>query len=162
MLPVGLTGLTASLLNAVGLEMKSLKNYVVGAIMMLLSLWFLPKYIGVRAMIFGLGICTSIASALNILMLKKSHIKNIKVLKPLLLMIAFILPTSAIVSFVSNILNNFLPLFITLAISCILGCIIFVLLCIIFNVINIKYFLVRFKEKYKTKINSKKSIKNKA
>ena len=156
MLPVGLTGLTASLLNAVGLEMKSLKNYIVGAIMMLLSLWFLPKYIGVRAMVFGLGICTSIASALNILMLKKSHIKNIKVLKPLLLMIAFILPTSAIVSFVSNILNNFFPLFFTLAISCILGCIIFVLLCIIFNVINIKYFLQEYF--YKTQNIEKKQI----
>src|SRR5699024_9884158 len=41
MLPLGLTNISSSILNALGLEMKSLKNYILGSILMLLSIWFL-------------------------------------------------------------------------------------------------------------------------
>lgn len=162
MLPMGLTSITASLLNAVGLEMKSLKNYIVGAVLMILCLWFLPKYIGVRSMIWAMGLCTTLASVLNIIMLKKSHCSKFSFLKPLLTMIVFILPTTALTSFLCNILNNFLPLFFTLAISCSVGAICFILLCLIFNVVNINAFIVSWKEKYMVKINKRKTIKNKA
>ena len=159
MLPLGLINISSSLLNALGLEMKSLKNYILGAILMLLSLIFLPKFIGVKSLAFSMGICTLTASILNIKMLNKHLGGKIKILKPLLTMIIFMIPTAAITSFISNILVNFIPLFFVLMISCLIGALFFVLLCVIFNVINLHAFLVSFKEKYKIKIAKKSSSK---
>lgn len=157
MLPMGLVNISSSLLNALGLEMKSLKNYILGAILMLLSLWFLPKFVGVKALIYAMGLCTLTASVLNIIMLNKHCGGKIKILRPIILMLVFIIPTASIVSFISNILVNFLPLFFVLAISCIVGAVFFVLLCLIFNVVNLQAFVVTLKEKYKIKINKKQT-----
>lgn len=151
MIPIGLTNITSSILNALGYEVKSLKNYILGAIVLLLSIWFLPKYIGINALTWGMGICMSIASILNIRMIKKITNTKLNFLKPFVTTCLIIIPVSALTSFVSNILNNFFTLFFNLALSCTLGAIFFVLLCIIFKVINFDYFVKLFPPKLHTK-----------
>ncbi len=160
MLPLGLTNITSSILNALGLEMKSLKNYILGTIFMLFSIWFLPKYIGIRAVIVGMGVCMTLASILNIRMISKATNCKLNILKPMLKAILCCIPVSALVSFTSNLLANFLPLFFNLAISCSLGAIFFVLICAVFGLINISAFLFEIKQKLKfKKENKKKKVK---
>jgi hypothetical protein len=48
-----------------------MKNYILGAIVMILSIWFLPKLIGIQSLIWGFGLCFIITSLLNIKMIKK-------------------------------------------------------------------------------------------
>lgn len=159
-IPIGLTNITSSILNALGLEGKSLRNYIVGAIFMLLSIWFLPKYIGINAVVIGMGVCMALASYLNIRMIEKATSSKLPIWKNLFLMLLLCLPVAAIVSFTTNILSHFMPLFFNLAISCSLGAVCFVLLCGVFGVINISTLWVTFKEKFKFKSTHKsKKIK---
>lgn len=143
MIPIGLTNVTSSILNALGLEVKSLKNYIIGAIMLLLCIWFLPKYIGIKALIWGMGICTATASILNIKMIKRKTNAKLKLIRPFALICSFIIPVAALTSFTANILQNFFTLFFNLAITCTLSAICFALLCIIFNLVDYQAWFIK-------------------
>lgn len=151
MLPLGLTNLSSSILNATGGETKQFKNYIVGGIAMLISIWFLPKYIGIRALIWGFGICFTLSAILNLIMLKKTVGCKIQIKRDLILQAIFILPTASLCSFLCNILGNYINLFFNLAITCSISAVFYILLCMMFNVIDIKSFFVTFKARFKTK-----------
>lgn len=160
MIPTSLIGITSTILNAIGLETKSLKNYIVGSILMMFCLWFLPKYVGVKAIFYGMGICTALASYLNIKMMKKYYNANWNFTGLFVKLCLICIPSIAITSFVVNILSQFLPLFFSLAISCSVGAIFFILLCIIFNILNITSTLVLFKEKFIKKHKKEHKLQN--
>lgn len=159
MIPFGITSITASILNAVGLELKSMKNYIIGAILLLICVWFLPEYIGINALVWGMGLCMITSALLNIIMLRKKIGLSLGFSKAFWLMLVFIIPTAAITNFLTKLLLNFFNLFFTLFVSCSVGGICFVLLCVIFNLIDYQSIFVRFKKskskkrKFKTKIN---------
>lgn len=162
-IPIGLTNISSSILNALGYEVKSLKNYIIGAVILLVSIWFLPKYIGINALVWGMGLCMSISSILNILMIKKITKTKLNFLKPFIIMCLLILPVSAIVSFITNILSNFFTTFYNLAITCTVGTICFVALCMVFNLVDLQSWFVKFlpkKHKFsKNNQNKKKKFK---
>ncbi len=160
-LPLGLTGITSSLLNSLGYEVKSMKNYILGAILLILSIWFLPKLIGINALIWGFGLLFVTTSFLNIRMLKQIIGEKLHMKKFLLLSIAFIIPSASICSLLCNLLVNIMSKFFALAISCSIGAIFFVLLCLVFNLIEVNTITVWFKEKFGKKM-LKKRKKHKA
>lgn len=147
-LPMGITNITSSLLNSLGYEIKSMKNYILGAIVMILSIWFLPKFIGIQSLIWGFGICFIITSFLNIKMLKQILNCNLNLKKYLILIIIFILPSASICSLITNLLSNFLPSFFSIAIGCVFSVCFFVLLSMVFNLIEFNM----IKSKIKTKL----------
>ena len=144
-LPLSLTNITSSILNALGMELKSFLNYLAGSIFLFLGLWVLPQFMGIKALIVSMGICVTITTTLNIWMIKRKVKLKLGLAKPLILMSLFTLPTAALTFFMTNLLNGLMPLFFNLAISCSLGGVMFILLCIIFNIINIQKTFVRFK-----------------
>jgi stage V sporulation protein B len=156
MIPFGLTSISASILNALGLEIKSMRNYIIGAIVLLACLWFLPQYIKINALIWGMGLCMITSCALNIRMIKKKTSQNLNFLKPFLLMLAIILPVAALSNFIVKILINYFNLFFSLLISCGVGGVSFILICMVFNIIDLKSFLITFS---KRKNNKKDNIK---
>lgn len=158
-LPLSLTNITSSILNALGMELKSFFNYLIGSVFLFLGLWFLPQFIGIKALIIAMGTCVTVATILNIWMIKRKIKLKFGLTKPLILMSVFALPTAALTFFVTNLLNGFIPLFFNLAISCSLGAIMFVLLCVIFNLINIQKIFVRFKNETYTKFKLKRKNK---
>ena len=133
---MGITNITSAILNSVGLEVKSFVNYLCGGIFMFACILFLPKYVGINALIIGMGISSIISAFLNILMLKRKMKIKIEIVKNLLKMIAFSLPTIAITSFVSSLFSYVFPLFVDMVLSCIVGVVFFVALCLCFNVIG--------------------------
>ena len=145
-LPLALTNITSSILNALGMEVKSFINYLIGSIFLFLGICLLPGVIGIRALIVGMGACVSVTSLLNLIMIKRKTKIKLGILKPMLLMAAFCLPSAALTFFVTNLLNGVMPLFFNLAISCSLGGAMFVLLCAIFKIINIKTFFASVKK----------------
>lgn len=150
-IPICLTNISSSILNAVGLEIKSFKNYIVGGILMLIGIWVLPTYVGIDALTYSMGICFTISSILNIRMIKKKVCPNLKLKKQFIYFSIFMIPTLAITSFISSILSNFFNLFFTLAISCSIGGIFFIVLCMIFNLINLSSVIVWVKTNVKIK-----------
>ena len=159
MLPLGLTNITSSLLNSLGYEVKSMKNYVLGAILLILSIWILPKFVGINSLIFGFGSLFTITSILNIRMLKNIVGEKLNISKFLWLSIIFILPSASITSLVCNLMLNFTTKFFALAISCTLGTIFYILLYLIFNLIEIKSIAVAIKQKFNKKLFKKKKKK---
>lgn len=145
-LPLALTNITSSILNALGMEVKSFINYLIGSIFLFLGICLLPGVIGIRALIVGMGVCVSVTSLLNLIMIKRKTKIKLGILKPMLLMECFCLPSAALTFFVTSLLNGVVPLFFNLAISCSLGGAMFVLLCAIFKIINIKTFFASVKK----------------
>ena len=159
MIPMCLTNISSSILNAVGLEIKSCKNYIIGAILMLACIWFLPKYIGINALVWAMGLCFTTSAILNLKMIKNKVCPDINHGKKFIYMLIFCIPTMSICCFISNLLNHVFPLFFNLAISCFVAALFFILLCLIFNVFDIQSVIILFKEKTKNKIKRNKNKK---
>ncbi len=158
MVPMGITNITSAILNSVGLEVKSFINYLCGGVVMFACIIFLPQYLGINALILGLGGSSIISAILNILMLKRKLKINVVVLKKLMVMILLSLPTVAITSFLSALLSNVFPMFIELIISAVFGVVCFVLLCLCFNVVDYKFLIIQIKEKLSKKSKKVKNI----
>lgn len=157
MVPMGMTNITSAILNSVGLEVKSFVNYLTGAVFMFACIIFLPKYIGINALILGLGTSSVVSAILNLAMLKKKLNIKINISKNVLLMVGLSLPAVAITSFLSSLLSYVFPLFVDLVLSSIIGVIIFVLLCVCFNAVDYQVFLVKIKEKFSKNTKIKKN-----
>lgn len=145
-IPLCLTNISSSILNSVGLEVKSFKNYIIGGIVMLACIWFLPKYVGINALIWAMGGCFTISAILNIRMIKKQVCPSLKLKKYFITFTLFLIPTAAITSFSTSLLSLFIPLFFNLAISCTLGACFFILLCLIFNVFKFSTIIIWLKD----------------
>ena len=142
MIPICVSNITTTTLNALGLEVKSMKNYLVGALFMLLCLWFLPQYIGVESMIVGLGGCMLITTLLNLLMIEKA-VPNVKYRTKSILLVIVAIPTALFVSNIYTTLSFILPNFINIIICGCISVVIYTILCEIFNLVKIKSFLIK-------------------
>lgn len=148
MIPMGISNIASAILNSVGLEVKSFVNYVIGDVFMFLAIFILPQFVGINALIIGMGLSAVISSTLNILMLKKRLKIKVGLSKMLLTMFLLSLPTVAITSFLSSIFAFIMPSFFNILLSGMIGVLIFVTLCMVFNVVNFSVYLVQFKEKF--------------
>ena len=158
MIPMGLTNITSSILNSLGLEIKSCINYFFGAIALFLSIWFLPEVLGINAFVVGMGLSTIITAILNILMLKRKTKVKLKILKPIFLFSLITLPCAAITAFTASLLSYIFNDFFVIAISCCLGAVFFVLLSMILGLVDMSYVMLRlrkFQRKGKTKVSTK-------
>ena len=143
LLPLGLTNITSSLLNSLGYEVKSFKNFIFGTIVMFIAIWFLPSLVGINAFIWGLGASYLVTGILNLIMLKKKTGIKLNLLKTVAMLIIIILPSAALSGFVVGICDHFLPLFFTLALGGVISVVSFLLLCAVFGLIDIKTFIVK-------------------
>lgn len=151
LIPLGITNITSSLLNSLGMEVKSFINFIVGGLFMFIALWFLPSLIGINALVYGMGISYLITAVLNCIMLKRKTKISLGILKPLCKMLLLIVPSAALTSFVAGICGQFIPLFFTLTIGGVVSVVSFVLLCGVFNVVDIHSFIVMAKQRFKPK-----------
>lgn len=147
---MGVNQITSSILNSIGLELKSLFNYVLGAIVLFLCIFFLPKYLGTYALVVGMGLMSLITAILNMRMLKKRDLLEKSYIKFLVISTVFVVISSLVGLLCYNLLVTFLPLFIATVITGII-CVLFMAgLFYVFNVAGIKGFLVIRKNKKKT------------
>ena len=156
MVPMGLNSITQGILNSLDMESKSFKNYILGSTFMILSIIFLPKYLGVNALIIGLGLSIAISAFFNVRMISKYLGLKTLILKPLLLMTFFSIPSSMLGSSISGILKCVVPQFFNIAFSCLTSLICFVLLCIIFNIVNVSAMFSSIKKFKNIRIMKKK------
>jgi stage V sporulation protein B len=158
MLPISLANITASILNALNLEVKSFKNYILGSILLLLSLWFLPQYIGVRALIFGMGICMASVSILNLKMIEQATNERYFVFKPIFIMSLCFIPSSLIAQFYYYPLTYLFPNFIAILFSGAMSVVSFVILCVLCNIIRIDFWSFKLKQLLENKKQNSKQV----
>ena len=156
MVPMGINEISQAILNSTDMQTKGFVNYLIGSVFLIVSLFILPQYFGIDAMIFGTAISITISSVLNVVALsKKLKIKGI-IIKPLVLMSLFVLPASMLGHSLTQLLKYVMPQFFVVAISCASSMLFFVLLCIIFDVIKISTMLSSLKKFRYARIMKKK------
>ena len=148
MVPMGISQITSSILNAIGLEMKSLKNYGISSCLLILSIYFLPQYIGTYALIIGYLLMSTTSSIMNIIMLKKRELISLNFIKTLIKMIIFSI-ISAFFGYYIFKLTMKLKI-IAMFISAILTTLLMLILILTFNIADIKFLIFRKKKTNKS------------
>ena len=157
MLPMGVNQITSSILNSIGLENKSLINYAVGAVVLIISIYFLPKYLGSYAIILGFAFLSIISAALNISMLKKRKLLKKGLLKFIIYSLTFALFSAILGKLIYNLLIKFLSTFIATIIVGLLCTTFILLLYFCFDVSFVRGFVVN----KINKIKKRKVVKQK-
>lgn len=148
---MSLSSLSTSILNSIGLETKTLIFYVVSGILMLLSIWFLPKFIGIYALLVGFVFVFGLTTVLNLRLLHKNCVQKPKYLKFLLLALSTTIPSIIFGFFLERILLGFLGTILTLFVCCALICFFNLLLFFAFGLITFKNFVAKTKMIFKRK-----------
>ena len=68
---IGLSGISSSILNSIGCEMRALIYCIVSGVFMLLSIWFLPQFIGIYALLVGFSFVYVLTTVLNVMLIYK-------------------------------------------------------------------------------------------
>ena len=71
MLPMSLSQITNTTLNAMNCENLTIRNYAIGTVVLLIIIWFMPAVIGADAVLLGMGISMTISTFLNINAIRK-------------------------------------------------------------------------------------------
>jgi len=150
MITMGVMQITSSILNAIGLEIKALKNYCLGAVVLLFCIWFLPKYLGAMSLVVAMLAMNLISSLLGLLMLRKRSLLNSNLSITTLKLVFITLMSSGITYFTNSLFTRFMTVFVSTFISGIISIASFILLCYAFNIVTVKSFITRkiFKKKY--------------
>lgn len=141
MLPMGISQITSSILNAIGLEIKSLKNHIISSALLILSIIFLPKYYGTYSLIIGYFLMATSSSILNTAMLKKRKLIDLSFLKTVFYILLIIVLSSLIGYFTYSLLS--LNLLFSLIIAGVITLASTVILFICFNIANFKVILLK-------------------
>jgi stage V sporulation protein B len=119
MIPMSMSLITNAILNSLGSEVRAMKHYLAGAVVMFACVWFLPQYVGIGSLIIGVGACMAIASVLNLHLISKL-IKRQVLTKTIMQLIAFSLvslPAVLFASFTFGILIHMFNLFVALVVA---------------------------------------------
>lgn len=72
MLPMSLSQITNTTLNAMNRENLTIRNYAFGSVILLVVIWFMPAVIGADAVLLGMGLSMTISTFLNLLTIRKA------------------------------------------------------------------------------------------
>lgn len=106
MLPMSITIITTSILNSLNKEKQSLLYYLSGATALVLSIVFLPKYLGVDSLILGMILSYSVTAVLNLRAVNKVCPKSPDTASYIVRAAAFVIP-GCLAGYFAN--NLFLP-----------------------------------------------------
>ena len=138
MLPMSISLITTSMLNSINCEKKTLLYFCIGAIAMLLCIWFMPKYFGSYALGMGMFFSFTLTAIFNLIYLNKKSRVTLRYKKFTCLSILFMLPSCVLGELSYTMLNvYFSPLF--AAVICMIVMMsVSVCLYAIFDMINFK------------------------
>ncbi len=146
MIPLGLSQISSSILNAVGLEMKSLKNYVISSAILIMCIIFLPKYIGTYSLIVGYFLMSVSSAIMNLSMLIKRKLANLDFLKTTIILLVINLCSALLGYFIYNLLPFHLIINIIVSTTITFSSNILLMLC--FNIANIKIIIFNKKKRH--------------
>ena len=89
MIPMALSMVSSTVYNSLGFEYKAMISFFVGAVVMLLCLWFLPKFIGIYALTVGHFANQVICILLNLTGIRKAVPLSSKFLTNTLILLGF-------------------------------------------------------------------------
>jgi len=137
-LPITLCNLTSSLLDSLNLEFKSFINYIIGSIVLFVSLISLTPLIGINSVIISFFLSMTTISLLNLLKIKKAVPNfNFKYFSTIFKFILISAPSSLLGSLISQICLHFFNNLISGVIGGLIAILSFSVLCNILNLYKI-------------------------
>ena len=126
------------MLNSINCEKKTLLYYFIGESGLILSIYFLPKFLGAGSLIAGYYFSFTVSALLNLRLLDKKCNEHIGYKRFLLAGFLFLIPSTLLGVFLRNIFITRLTNFPTIIVSTIIVTIFNLLFYIVFGFIKIK------------------------
>ncbi len=120
MIFIGLSNITTSILNSIGQENKALIFCMISGLFMIVSVWFLPKFMGIYALLVGFTFVYGLTTLLNLILLYKKIPVKPKIIKFSLSCVALLLPTIFLGELLKRLLLSYLGPFLTVLVTSIL------------------------------------------
>lgn len=155
--PMGLSQITTSILNSLNMESKTFKYYLYSCVVLIFSILILPKYVGIYALMIGMGLSMLVVAILNMLKINKTLNSTKTTLATIFKLCLICLPSTLLTNWIYNIIILFLPQFVSLIVCGIISILSFTILMALFNIIDVTY----FKSVYQVKINNLKHKRTK-
>ncbi len=150
---MSLSNISTSILNSMGLEQKTLIFYIISGIFMLLSVWFLPQFFGIYALLIGFTFIYGLTTILNLRLLSKHCKQKPQYLKFTFSSIGFVIPTIIFGFMVEKLLLPIFGVFFTFILSSALMVLFIGALFVGFDMVTLKTFNKRkFFSKKKTNL----------
>ena len=153
------SSLSTSMLNSMGMENKTLLYYAIGAVLMLLCVWFLPAFIGVYALLIGFTFVYGISSVANLILIRKACVEKPAFIKFLSLSALLCLPAVLFGFIIEKLLISPLGIWLT-TISVAVALVLFTgALFVAFSLVDIKQFknkISRFMPKKRERVKQVK------
>ena len=137
-IPMGIAQITTSILNALNQEQKTFLYYIISSVFMFLVVLLTPKFVGIMAMLYGIGVSNIILAILNIIKIKKITKYNNSIIYKLFMQILITLPVLLITKLTYNWISLLMPKLISICICGLISCIAYIILIITFDVIDVK------------------------
>lgn len=153
MLFIVISQLTSSLLNSIAKEGRSFMNYTVGAVVLVVLIYVLPKYISIYAVIVAHFAFFIILSILNTISLKKYKVIDYKFLKVLVVIVIFAIPSAYFSRTVFELIADKMPLFFSTTIASLVNVIFYGVLILVSDIFDLDIFYVKLKKLKKKYIN---------
>ena len=141
MIPVCLTQITQSALNSVGKEYYAFLNYLIGNVVMLSIIYFLPALIGIYSVAAASFVCTGIIGVLNVVSLRKFTKLDAGFLKYALITLIFTVPSALICEWLCSLFAPLLGAFAFIPTGAV-GAICYALACFATNVLDVRGVIV--------------------
>ncbi len=154
-IPLGLSQLTTSILNALNQENRTFVYYIFSCIIMIALTFILPKFIGIQTMLVATGTSSIILFALNLQQLRKMFGVKTNIFKSIIYHALVCIPVIILTNFCYNIFSNTLGAFMTLIFTGIVSVLGYFGLLFVFGILDVNilkdYIIAHFKNKQKVK-----------
>ena len=151
MLFMGLSNVTTSMLNSMGLEHKTLVYFIISGIFMLICIWFLPMFLGTYALLVGFTFIYGLTTVLNLILLHKNCRQKLKYLKFLFCSCGLLVPTAILGLMLEKMLLPVLGTFFTFAVCGVIMVIFNALLYVGFGLVSAQFLRTRIRSNLKRK-----------
>lgn len=141
MFPMSISLITTSMLNSLNLEKKTLKYFLAGSCLLIACIWFLPRLIGVYALIAGLTLSYVTTAFFNVKLINKTCKTPTDLLAFIIASFIFIIPSSLLGYLLNNLLIKFATRVISTAITSVITVAFTYLFYKIFGLFNLKDFV---------------------
>lgn len=135
LMPVNM--ITTSTLNSIGMEKENFFSFILSTVFMLIAVYFLPKYIGLYAVVAATAISLLLCCAGNIYFLKKKINLKLGFLKTILMVALFVVPSVFFTTWVYALLEEPLGLF-AMLLALLSGAAMFGTFAYLFGVLNVE------------------------
>ena len=140
MLPMSLSQITNTTLNAMNHENITIRNYVIGIILLLPIIWFMPAIIGADAVLLGMGVSMTISTVLNLIAIRRvTNWRGVGTTLPTIISYLVICVPVFAMGYFTFKLGTVLPTMVNLILSCGLAELTFLGLCWATNMITIPF-----------------------